>query len=330
MFIHGGARKQYVSQRSELCAEMITGGTRKVGGVCIFDRVWKRGIWDPTKKGSARFIVKRVCDQGIEYVSTADDALPQGPHFWNPASVDISGKNHTSKLIDSDKNLVNKVPATCFTGNDPTTLASTSGIPCNSDISSIGFCELKMLKNHPYSKRSLNGNWWIQYTNPIKRSFRICVGGVTLVTATENDPLYVQVENLPENFDGTPKVCIRKIKNTPTEFLCSVEGVNQCVKYVSPNDRMVWAREISNYIKVTSPAEYDKYVTKTTKVPLLKVINDWEPESEQDRIFLDTQNEKLAQKSKMSQITKVDKNGAYSSTDVVNCDQIIMARSREK
>jgi hypothetical protein len=233
-----GARKQNVSLRSELCAEMITGGTRKIGGVCIFDRVWKRGTWDPTKKGSARFIAKRVCDQGIEYVSTADDALPQGPQFWNPASVDISGKIHTSKLIDSDKNLVNKVPATCFTGNDLTTLASTAGIQCNSDISSTGFCELKMLKNYPYSKRSLNGNWWIQYTDPTKRKFRVCVGGVTLVTATEKDPLYVQVENLPDNFDGTPKICIRKIKNTPTEFLCSVEGVNKCENNGSPNDKI--------------------------------------------------------------------------------------------
>jgi hypothetical protein len=59
-----------------------------------------------------------------------------------------------------------------------------------------------------------------------------------LVTATEKDPLYVQVENLPDNFDGTPKICIRKIKNTPTEFLCSVEGVNKCENNGSPNDKI--------------------------------------------------------------------------------------------
>ena len=221
------------TQVFELCSEMNT--ERRVAGVCMFDRVWKRGNWDPSKKDRNRFVATRICDKGVEYSRVTQDSLPYGPRFFNPTEVKIEGAYSVSQIKKDNPRLQDNVPATCFTQHDPTTLGSAAGLPCTSDMLSANNCELKDLNLPPTRRgRGVRGHWWVHYKNPHARlQFTICVGGVTLVKVTDQDPLYAKIPGIKKKDEHDEvRFCIRPVGryNQLTEVLCdpNTNGHHPC------------------------------------------------------------------------------------------------------
>jgi hypothetical protein len=339
LFTSGAGKKGSTgsTQRSELCSEMNPKGKKRIAGVCVFDRVWKRGTWVPTNKGAARFVVSRVCDQGVEYSTSPELALPVGPQIWNPELVRIEKTVHTSILQPTDSRLTGKIPATCYEQNDPSTFASANARSCSSDILAVNFCELRNLTNFSASGKKLNGHWWVQYTDPVKRVFKVCVGGVNLVDATANDAVYAQIENRAPLEEGDARVCIRTVGTKKIELACAPsDKVNTCVRYEGPFARDAWKDEVYNYITNKYPDMAEDFSTKsrnragtTVLLPNYSKLKNWEPEELEDKNFLAAAKARLEATARWVQILKIAKDGSWVSTDTAACEEVIVARTRE-
>jgi hypothetical protein len=335
-------------QRFEFCSEMNPAISKKIGGVCIFDKgktgggIWKRGTWDPSKKGEERFIVKRVCDGGVEYTKIAESALPKGPVRWDLKDVDtdVKMKLHTSKIKPDNYNLDKVVPAVCFFQNDPLTAASADAKSCSTSINANGFCELKNLdevgpKGFSSWKYRFKGHWWVYYTDAMKRSFRICPGGVTLVDAAETDLVYKKIPNTAPLQAGNAKVCIRKNGAKRIEVSCKADGVGQCYMRPSNEARKAWTQSVFNYIVTKYPDDIAQYSFssgpsgKKKYEPSYGRLLRWEPDPDvsEDKEFLRVENEKLTKAKRWSQILKTDKDGF--TVDETYCDEVIVENPRE-
>ena len=334
-------------QRFEWCSEMNPNNNKKTGGVCIFvggktdkSGTWNRGTWDPSKQGAKRFIFSRNCDQGVEFIKIQEDALAQGPRLFdtliNGSQVsDVSAKKNqpTSAVVQNDPKFQNKMPAICFLQQDPTSLASSNGQPCSGDVQANGFCELKDLGDNPgfaANNRRWHGNWWVQYTDVNKRAFRVCTGGVTLVTTGPEDRIYENINNVaPLEKSNEAKFCTRNLK----EIMCQPGDVlNSCFLNASQSAMNTWKSEVSNYIADKYPADKDKYKRKSpfgSGEYTYAKLRGWEPETEADKTFLQTANEKLNKAKTWYQNTKWIKDKDYEAGgyfESENCAKVIISK----
>lgn len=345
---HGGTNGQ---ERFEWCSEMNPKLDKKIGGVCIFNddkNIWTKGTWVPSKEGKARFVLSRICDKGIEFASADDTTAIAGPKLFVDKLVDTEKANITSRFKPTDDLFKDKLPTLCYTGQDSTSGASRNPVLCSSDILEPNFCELKELSKVGRHKRSFNGHWWVQYPNAKKRDFTICIGGVVLEKANNQDPDYEIVDNIAPLQGHEAKFCLRNMDNGKTSNLTEIrceDGpgtaiiVNSCYLIKPTISLRLYQQEIFDHVLKTNPDELVKYIVKKTragfdgatigdkKYNISKLAREWEPEDEADEVMLKASKEKLESSKVWVQVLKVDKAG--DGTDQLICKKVKVVKPRD-